>query len=111
MLDFLTEEERVRLREVDADVYGKLESCYKTMRENLSKMEAERKSDRVNREQLFNQLEQKVTDTVEALEMMKLENEELRNENAQLKQEREEWERRLQGVLSKFDGMDDSSAS
>ncbi|GGC74571.1 cell division protein ZapB [Halomonas sp. CnH100-B] len=61
--------------------------------------------------ELFNQLEQKVTDTVEALEMMKLENEELRNENAQLKQEREEWERRLQGVLSKFDGMDDSSAS
>ncbi|WP_404376679.1 cell division protein ZapB [Vreelandella aquamarina] len=59
--------------------------------------------------ELFNQLEQKVTDTVEALEMMKLENEELRNENAQLKQEREEWERRLQGVLSKFDGMDTSS--
>ena len=61
--------------------------------------------------ELFNQLEQKITDTVEALEMMKLENEELRNENAQLKQEREEWERRLQGVLSKFDGMDDSSSS
>jgi cell division protein ZapB len=61
--------------------------------------------------ELFNQLEQKVTDTVEALEMMKLENEELRNENAQLKQEREEWERRLQSVLSKFDGMDDSSTS
>ena len=61
--------------------------------------------------ELFNQLEQKITDTVEALEMMKLENEELRNESAQLKQEREEWERRLQGVLSKFDGMDDSSAS
>lgn len=61
--------------------------------------------------ELFNQLEQKVTDTVEALEMMKLENEELRNENAQLKQEREEWERRLQSVLSKFDGMDNSSAS
>jgi len=61
--------------------------------------------------ELFNQLEQKITDTVEALEMMKLENEELRNENAQLKQEREEWERRLQGVLSKFDGMSDSNAS
>lgn len=61
--------------------------------------------------ELFNQLEQKVTDTVEALEMLKLENEELRNENAQLKQEREEWERRLQSVLSKFDGMDNTSAS
>ncbi|AQU83597.1 MAG: cell division protein ZapB [Halomonas sp.] len=61
--------------------------------------------------ELFNQLEQKVTDTVEALEMMKLENEELQSENAQLKQEREEWERRLQSVLSKFDGMNDSSAA
>ena len=61
--------------------------------------------------ELFNQLEQKITDTVEALEMMKLENEELRNENAQLKQEREEWESRLQSVLSKFDGMSDSNAS
>ncbi|PCF94481.1 cell division protein ZapB [Vreelandella nigrificans] len=61
--------------------------------------------------ELFNQLEQKVTDTVEAMEMMKLENEELQSENAQLKQEREEWERRLQSVLSKFDGMDNSSAA
>ncbi|QGQ69274.1 cell division protein ZapB [Halomonas sp. PA16-9] len=41
--------------------------------------------------ELFNQLEQKVTDTVDALEMMKLENEELRGENAKLKEEREEW--------------------
>ncbi|RUR34638.1 MULTISPECIES: cell division protein ZapB [Vreelandella] len=54
--------------------------------------------------ELFNQLEQKVTDTVEALEMMKLENEELRDENAKLKQEREEWERRLNSLLSKFEG-------
>lgn len=61
--------------------------------------------------ELFNQLEQKVTDTVEALEMMKLENEELRNENTQLKQEHEEWERRLQGVLSKFDDIEEESAS
>lgn len=53
--------------------------------------------------ELFNQLEQKVTDTVEALEMMKLENEELRDENAKLKQEREEWERRLSSLLSKFE--------
>jgi cell division protein ZapB len=60
--------------------------------------------------ELFNQLEQKITDTVEALELMKLENEELRSENTQLSQEREEWERRLQGVLSKFEGLDDVSA-
>lgn len=58
--------------------------------------------------ELFNQLEQKVTDTVDALEMMKLENEELRGENAKLKEEREEWERRLNGLLSKFDSLDAS---
>lgn len=55
--------------------------------------------------ELFNQLEQKVTDTVEALEMMKLENEELRDENTKLKQESEEWERRLNSLLSKFEGV------
>ncbi|HDZ48998.1 hypothetical protein LCGC14_0072290 [marine sediment metagenome] len=61
--------------------------------------------------ELFNQLEQKVTDTVDALEMMKLENEELRGENAKLKEEREEWERRLNGLLSKFDSLDASSGA
>jgi cell division protein ZapB len=61
--------------------------------------------------ELFNQLEQKVTDTVDALEMMKLENEELRGENAKLKEERTEWERRLNGLLSKFDSLDTTSAS
>ncbi|MGO3770233.1 MAG: cell division protein ZapB, partial [Vreelandella alkaliphila] len=55
--------------------------------------------------------EQKITDTVEALELMKLENEELRGENALLKQEREEWERRLQGVLSKFEDIESDSVS
>src|SRR5690606_35791982 len=45
--------------------------------------------------ELFNQLEQKVTSAVEALELLKMEAEELREENARLKQEREEWERRL----------------
>ncbi|WNK20738.1 cell division protein ZapB [Halomonas piscis] len=59
-------------------------------------------------QELFNQLEQKVTATVEALELSKLENDELREENQTLKQEREEWERRLNGLLQKFD---DSSSS
>lgn len=61
--------------------------------------------------ELFNQLEQKVTDTVDALEMMKLENEELRDENAKLKQEREEWERRLNSLLSKFETSDTPSTA
>ncbi|MFO8047095.1 MAG: cell division protein ZapB [Halomonas sp.] len=53
--------------------------------------------------ELFNRLEQKVTSAVEALELLKMEAEELREENTRLKQEREEWERRLTGVLSKLD--------
>ncbi|GAA3911241.1 hypothetical protein GCM10022228_23160 [Halomonas cibimaris] len=57
-------------------------------------------------QELFNQLEQKVTATVEALELAKLENDELREENQTLKQEREEWERRLNGLLQKFDESD-----
>ncbi|NYS60652.1 cell division protein ZapB [Vreelandella salicampi] len=61
-------------------------------------------------QELFNQLEQKITAAVEALEMMKLENEELREENSHLKEERDEWERRLNGLLSKFDDVDTSSA-
>lgn len=61
--------------------------------------------------ELFNQLEQKVTDTVDALEMMKLENEELRDENAKLKQEREDWERRLNSLLSKFETSDTTSTA
>lgn len=54
-------------------------------------------------QELFNQLEQKVTATVEALELSKLENDELREENQTLKQEREEWGRRLNGLLQKFE--------
>ncbi|WP_346795814.1 cell division protein ZapB [Halomonas sp. Bachu 37] len=52
--------------------------------------------------ELFSQLEQKVTSAVETLELMKLENDELRSENARLKQEHEEWENRLKGLLGKF---------
>ncbi|SHM12464.1 cell division protein ZapB [Vreelandella subglaciescola] len=54
-------------------------------------------------QELFNQLEQKVTATVEALELSKLENDELREENQKLKQEREEWGHRLNGLLQKFE--------
>ena len=61
-------------------------------------------------QELFNQLEQKITAAVDALEMMKLENEELREENSRLKQERDEWESRLNSLLSKFDDVDTSSA-
>ena len=62
-------------------------------------------------QELFNQLDQKVAATVQALELMKLENEELREENQRLKQEREEWEQRLTGLLSKFDDMTEGTAA
>lgn len=57
--------------------------------------------------ELFNQLEQKITSTVEALELLKMEAEELREENTRLKQEREDWERRLTSLLGKLDEFED----
>lgn len=61
--------------------------------------------------ELFNQLEQKVASAVEALELLKMEAEELREENARLKQEREDWERRLSALLGKFDDVETGSPS
>jgi len=60
--------------------------------------------------ELLNQLEQKVTSAVEALELLKMEAEELREENGRLKQEREEWERRLTALLGKFDEVESEKA-
>ncbi|HSH49290.1 MAG TPA: cell division protein ZapB [Halomonas sp.] len=60
--------------------------------------------------ELFNQLEQKVTGAVEALELMKMEVEELREENARLKQEREDWGQRLTSLLGKFNEVDVNEA-
>lgn len=60
--------------------------------------------------ELLNQLEQKVTSAVEALELLKMEAEELREENGRLKQEREEWERRLSALLGKFDEVETEKA-
>ncbi|MFC2992204.1 cell division protein ZapB [Halomonas sp. HK25] len=61
--------------------------------------------------ELFTRLEQKVTSAVEALELLKMEAEELREENTRLKQEREEWERRLTGVLSKLDEIESTETA
>ena len=43
--------------------------------------------------------EGRLSDAIESLEMLKMEAEELREENARLKQEHEEWERRQQLLL------------
>ncbi|TDX27875.1 cell division protein ZapB [Modicisalibacter xianhensis] len=61
--------------------------------------------------ELFNQLEQKVANAVESLEMLKMEADELREENARLKQEHQEWERRLTGLLEKFRELESSETS
>ncbi|MDI5932262.1 cell division protein ZapB [Halomonas kalidii] len=61
--------------------------------------------------ELFNRLEQKVASAVEALELLKMEAEELREENSRLKQEREEWERRLGDLLGKFDDVETSTGN
>lgn len=58
--------------------------------------------------ELFNQLEQKVTNAVEAIEMLKMEAEELREENARLKREHDEWEQRLNALLGKFQELESS---
>lgn len=56
--------------------------------------------------EIFNQLEQKVTSAVEALELMKMEVEELREENTRLKQEQEDWSQRLTALLGKLNEVD-----
>ena len=61
--------------------------------------------------ELFNQLEQKVANAVESLEMLKMEADELREENTRLKQEHQEWERRLTGLLEKFRELESSETS
>ncbi|WP_251976989.1 cell division protein ZapB [Salinicola avicenniae] len=59
--------------------------------------------------ELFAQLEQKIQNAVDSIEMLKMENEELKAENARLQQERQEWEQRLGGLLDKLQSLDESS--
>ncbi|WP_027965988.1 cell division protein ZapB [Halomonas halocynthiae] len=61
--------------------------------------------------EIFNQLEQKVTSAVEALELMKMEVEELREENTRLKQAQEDWNQRLTSLLGKLNEVDLGSSA
>lgn len=54
-------------------------------------------------QELFDQLEQKVGAAVEAMELMKMETEELREENRRLKEEQQAWERRLTALLGELE--------
>ena len=60
--------------------------------------------------EIFAKLEQKIQDAVDSIEMLKMENEELKAENARFQQEREEWEQRLGGLLDKLQSLDGAGA-
>lgn len=61
--------------------------------------------------ELFEQLEQRVNSAVETIEMQRMELDELRQENERLKNERQQWESRLGGLLERFRELDASTAS
>lgn len=56
--------------------------------------------------ELLNQLEQKVNTAVEALSVLRAELNELKQENQQLKNEKAQWEMRLEGLVSKLSSLD-----
>ena len=52
--------------------------------------------------ELLNQLEAKVQTTLDSLEMLRMEMEELKQENTALRNEKQAWEARLGQLLNKF---------
>lgn len=51
--------------------------------------------------ELFDQLEKKVSQAVDTIEMLQLEVEELRQDNQRLKDERQQWEGRLNRIIDR----------
>ncbi|RKR04484.1 cell division protein ZapB [Kushneria sinocarnis] len=60
--------------------------------------------------ELFDQLEQRVHNALETIEMQRMELDELRQENEQLKQQQQQWEGRVNSILSRFRELDDQSS-
>lgn len=56
--------------------------------------------------ELLNQLEIKVGHTIEVIELLKLQIEELEEENTALKAEHEKWRNDLVDVISRFDAVE-----
>lgn len=55
--------------------------------------------------ELFDQLEQKVTQAIETIELLQMEVDELRQDNQRLKSEREQWEGRLGKLVAQFGSL------
>ena len=60
--------------------------------------------------ELLNQLEQKVDNTIETIELLRLQIEELEEENTALKAEHEKWRHDLIDLISRFDDVDTTPA-
>lgn len=60
--------------------------------------------------ELLNQLEAKVQTTLDSFEMLRMEMDELKEENSSLKSEKQAWESRLGQLLSKFSELETSAA-
>ena len=56
--------------------------------------------------ELLNQLEQKVDHTIETIELLRLQIEELEEENTALKAEHEKWRHDLVDLITRFDEVD-----
>ncbi len=61
--------------------------------------------------ELLNQLENKVQTTLDSLEMLRMEMDELQEENSLLKSEKEAWESRLGQLLNKFSELELETAT
>lgn len=60
--------------------------------------------------ELLNQLEAKVQTTLDSLEMLHMEMDELRQENSTLKDEKQAWETRIGQLLGKFSELETAAA-
>ena len=107
MDDILSKDELESLRGETSDVFEKLNEAYRTMKEKLNQLNAEKSSDRVNREQLFNQLEQRFVSLREKseerdtkLRSVGRELEESKNRIREIEKELEEKEARVRAEQS-----------
>lgn len=61
--------------------------------------------------ELLNQLETKVQTTLDSLEILRMEMDELKEENSSLKADKQAWETRLSQLLNKFSELETTADS